>query len=110
MPLWKISSRGSGVNSMTVADEAPRTGKFGHITRKSSDLGPGLEQTRHVAAAHSTVFSQRENGRKFRSAGFRAAPLALFLLPATVVFASGCGTAKGGLPIPSSAAGMTGVI
>ena len=110
MPLWKISSRGSGVKSMTVADQDRRTRKFGHITRKSSDLGPGLEQTRHVAAAHSTVFSQRENGRKFRSAGFRAAPLALFLLPATVVFASGCGTPKAALPIPSPEVEIASVI
>jgi len=95
---------------MTVADQDRRTRKFGHITRKSSDLGPGLEQTRHVAAAHSTVFSQRENGRKFRSAGFRAAPLALFLLPATVVFASGCGTPKAALPIPSPEVEIASVI
>src|SRR6201988_976641 len=101
MPLWKISSRGSGVKSMTVADQDRRNRKFGHITSKSSDLGPGLEQTRHVAAAHSTVFSQRENGRKFRSAGFRAAPLALFLLPATVVFAAGCASPKAAPSIPS---------
>ena len=95
---------------MTVADQDRRTRNFGHITRKSSDLGPGLEQTRHVAAAHSTVFSQRENGRKFRSAGFRAAPLALFLLPATVVFASGCGTPKAALPIPSPEVEIASVI
>jgi hydrophobic/amphiphilic exporter-1 (mainly G- bacteria), HAE1 family len=110
MPLWKISSRGSGVKSMTVANQGRRARKFGHITRKSSDLGPGLEQTRRVAAAHSTVFSQRENRRKFRSAGFRAAPLALFLLPATVVFAAGCGSPKAALPIPSPEVEMASVI
>ena len=64
MLLSGISSRGSGVKSMTVADQDRRARKFGHITRKSSDLGPGLEQTRRVAAADSKVLSQIENRRK----------------------------------------------
>ncbi len=101
MLLSGISSRGSGVKSMTVADQDRRARKFGHITRKSSDLGPGLEQTRRVAAADPKVLSQRENRRKVRSAAFWAAPLALFLLPATVVFAAGCGSPKAASPLPS---------
>jgi RND family efflux transporter MFP subunit len=101
MLLSGISSRGSGVKSMTVADQDRRTPKSRHITGKSSDLGPVLEETRSVAAADSTVFSQRENRGNVRSAGFRAAPLALFLLPAAVVFAAGCGSPKAAPSIPS---------
>jgi len=110
MLLSGISSRGSGVKSMTVADQDRRARKFGHITRKSSDLRPGLEQTRGVAAADSTVLSNRENRRKVRSAGFWAAPLALFLLPATVVFAVGCGGPKAAVPIPSPEVAVASVI
>ena len=84
MLLSKISSRGSGVKSMTVPDQDRRARKFEHIAGESSYRGRVLEQTRGVAAADSTVLSQRENRRKVRSAGFWAAPLALFLLPATV--------------------------
>jgi hypothetical protein len=87
MLLSGISSRGSGVKSMTVPDQDRRARKFEHIAGESPYLGRVLEQTRGVAAADSTVLSQRENRRKVRSAGFWAAPLALFLLPATVVFA-----------------------
>jgi hypothetical protein len=88
MPLSGISSRGSGVKSMIVPDQDRRARKFEHIAGESSYLGPVLEQTRGVAAADSTVLSQRENRRKVRSAGFWAAPLALFLLPATVARAA----------------------
>jgi len=101
MLLSKISLRGSGVKPMTVDDQDGRVRKFEHIAGKSSYLGRVLEQTRRVPASHSTVFSQRENRRKFRSAGFRAAPLALFLLPATVVFAAGCASPKAAPSIPS---------
>src|SRR5260370_41248798 len=101
MLLSGISSRGSGVKSMTVADQDRRARKFGHITRKSSDLGPGLEQTRRVAAADPTVFSQRENRGKVLGAGFRAVPRAPFLLLATVVLAAGCGSPHAAPSIPS---------
>jgi RND family efflux transporter MFP subunit len=101
MLLSKISLRRSGLKSMTVDDQDGRARKFDHIAGKSSYLGRVLEQTRRVPAAHSTVFSHRENRRKFRSAGFRAAPLALFLLPATVIFGAGCGSPKAAPSIPS---------
>jgi RND family efflux transporter MFP subunit len=110
MLLSGISSRGSGVKSMTVADQDRRARKFGHITRKSSDLGPGLEQTRRVAAAHPTVFSQREKRGKVRSAGFRAARLVLFLLPAAVVFVAGCGSPKAASPLPSPEVEVASVV
>lgn len=90
MQLSRISSGSSGVKAMTVTDQDRRARKFEHIAGESSYLGRVLEQTRGVAAADSTVLSQRENRRKVRSAGFWAAPL--FLLPATVVFAAGCGS------------------
>jgi membrane fusion protein (multidrug efflux system) len=95
---------------MTVTDQNRRARKFEHITGQSSDLGPVLEQTRPVAAADSTVFSHRENRGKVRGAGFRAAPLALFLLPATVVLAAGCGSPKAALPIPSPEVEIASVI
>jgi RND family efflux transporter MFP subunit len=101
MLLSGISSRGSGVNSMTVADQDRRARKFGHITRKNSDLGLGLEQTRCVAAADPTVFSQREKRGKVRSAGIRVVRLVLFLLPVTVVFSAGCASPKAAPSIPS---------
>jgi hypothetical protein len=91
MLLSGISSRGSGVKSMTVTDQDGRARKFERIAGESSYLGRVLEQRRGVAAADSKVLSQREKRGKVRSAGFGAAPLALFLLPATVVFAAGCG-------------------
>jgi len=69
MRLSRISSRGSGVKSMTVADQDRRARKFGHITRKSLDLGPGLEQTRRVAPADSAVFSHRDHRGKVRGGG-----------------------------------------
>lgn len=95
---------------MTVADQDRRARKFEHITRKSLDLVPGLEQTKRVATADPTVFSQRENRRKVRSAGFWAAPLAQFLLPATVVFAAGCGSPKAAVPIPSPEVEVASVV
>jgi RND family efflux transporter MFP subunit len=110
MLLSGISSRGSGVKSMTVADQDRRARKFGHITRKSSDLGPGLEQTRRVAAAAPTVFSQGEKLGKVRSAGFRAARLVLFLLPVTVVFVAGCGSPKAASPLPSPEVEVASVV
>jgi RND family efflux transporter MFP subunit len=109
MLLLRISSRGSGVKSMTVADQGRRARKFGRRTRKSSDLGPGLEQTRRVAAADPTML-RRENGGKVRSAGFSAARLALFLLPATVVFAAGCASPKAAVPIQSPEVEVASVI
>jgi RND family efflux transporter MFP subunit len=96
-----ISSRSSGVKSVTVPDQDRRARKFEHIAGESSYLGLVLEQTRGVATADSNVLSQRENRRKVRNAGFRAARLVLFLLPATVVFAAGCGSPKAAVPIPS---------
>jgi len=110
MLLSGISSRGSGVKSMTVADQDRRARKFGHITRNRSELGPGLEQTRRVAAADSKVLSERESRRKVCSAGFWAAPLALFLLAATVVFAAGCGSPKAAAPIPSPEVEVASVV
>jgi RND family efflux transporter MFP subunit len=110
MLLSKISLRGSGVKSMTVDDQDGRAREFEHIAGKSSYLGRVLEQTRRVAAADSTVFSQREIRGKGRSAGFRAAPLALFLLPATVVLVAGCGSPKAALPIPSPEVEVASVI
>jgi len=110
MLLSGISSRGSGVKSMTVPDQDRRARKFEHIAGESSYLGRVLEQTRGVAAADSTVLSQRENRRKVRSADFWAAPLALFLLPATVVFAAGCGSPKAAVPIPSPEVEVASVI
>jgi RND family efflux transporter MFP subunit len=86
---------------MTAPDLDRRAPKSEPITGKSSDLGPVLEQTRCVAAADSTVISERENRGRVRSAGFRAGPLALFLLPATVVFTAGCGSPKAAPIIPS---------
>lgn len=108
MLLSGISSRGSGVKSMTVPDQDRRARKFEHIAGESSCLGRVLEQMRGVAAADSTVLSQRENRRKVRSAGFWAAPL--FLLPATVVFAAGCGSPKAAVPIPSPEVEVTSVV
>src|SRR5580704_10101774 len=98
MRLSRISSRGSGVKSMTVTDQDRRAREFGHITRKSLDLGLGLEQTRRVAAADPTMF-RRENRGEVRSAGFRAARLVLFLLPVTVVFVAGCESPKAASPV-----------
>jgi RND family efflux transporter MFP subunit len=109
MLLSGISSRGSGVELMTVADQDRGARKFGHITRKSSDLGPGLEQTRRVAAADPTVLRREKRG-KVRSAGFRAARLVLSLLPATVVFVAGCGSPKAAVPIPSPEVEVASVI
>jgi RND family efflux transporter MFP subunit len=85
---------------MTVADQDRRARKFGHITRRISDLGPDLEQTRVVVATDPRVFSQRENRGKVRSAGIRAARLVLFLLQVTVVFVAGCGSPKAASPLP----------
>jgi multidrug efflux pump subunit AcrA (membrane-fusion protein) len=85
---------------MKVADQDRRARKFGPITRKISDLGADLEQTRHVVATDPRVFSQRENRGKVRSAGFRAARLVLFLLQLTVVFVAGCGSPKAASPLP----------
>src|SRR5579862_4009415 len=109
MRLWRISSGGSGVKSMTVADKDRRARKFRHITRKSLDLGPGLEQTRRVAAADPTMF-RRENRGKVRSAGFRAARLVLFLLPVTVVFVASCGSPKAASPVPSPEVEVASVV
>ena len=72
MLLSGISSRGSGVKSMTVPDQDRRARKFEHIAGEGSYLGCVLEQTRAVAAADSKVLSQRENRREVRSAGFSA--------------------------------------
>src|SRR6202030_1201742 len=110
MRLSKISLRGAGVKSMTVTDQDRRAREFGHITRKSLDLGPGLEQTRRGPASHSTVFSQRENRGKVRSAGFRAARLVLFLLPVTVVFVAGCESPKAASPVPSPEVEVASVV
>jgi RND family efflux transporter MFP subunit len=110
MLLSGISSRGSGVKSMTVPDQDRRARKFEHIPGESSYLGRVLEQTRGIAAADSTVLSQGENRRKARSDGFWAAPLALFLLPATVVFAAGCGSPKAAVLIPSPEVEVASVI
>jgi multidrug efflux pump subunit AcrA (membrane-fusion protein) len=110
MRLSRISSRGSGVKSMTVPDQDRRARKFEHIAGECSYLGSVLEQTRGVAAADSTVLSQRENRRKVRSAGFWAAPLALFLLSATVVFVAGCGSPKAASPLPSPEVEVASVV
>jgi len=85
---------------MTMADQDGRARKFEHITRRSSDLGPALEQTKRVAAADPTMF-RRENRGKVRTASFRAARLVLFLLPLTVVFVAGCGSPKAASPVTS---------
>jgi len=95
---------------MTVPDQDRRARKFEHIAGESPYLGRALEQTRGVTVADSTGLSQRENRRKVRSVGFRAAPLALFLLPATVVFAAGCGSPKAAVPIPSPEVEVASVI
>src|ERR1700739_2810248 len=95
---------------MTVPDQDRRARKFGHITRKSSDLGPGLEQTRRVAPGDSKELSQRENRRRVRSAAFGAAPLALFLLTANVAFAAGCASPKAAVPIPSPEVKVASVV
>jgi RND family efflux transporter MFP subunit len=95
---------------MTVPDQDRRARKFEHIAGESSYLGRVLGQTRGAAAADSTVLSQRENRRKVRSARFWAAPLALFLLPATVVFAAGCGSPKAALYISSPEVEVASVI
>jgi hypothetical protein len=54
---------------MTVADQDRRARKFGHMTRESSDLGPGLEQMRRVAAADPTVKAAKDwyYGRAYES-------------------------------------------
>ncbi|HXO93053.1 MAG TPA: efflux RND transporter periplasmic adaptor subunit [Candidatus Acidoferrum sp.] len=95
---------------MTVPDQDRRARKFKPIAGESSFLGHVLEQTRDVAAADSKVFSQGENRCKVRSAAFWAAPLALFLLPATVVFAVGCGSPKAAVPIPRPEVEVASVI
>jgi RND family efflux transporter MFP subunit len=95
---------------MTVADQDRRARKFGHTTRKSSDLGAGLEQTRRVAAADRTVFSKREKRGKARSAGFRAGRLVLFLLPVTTVFVAGCGSPKAASSLPSPEVEVASVV
>jgi RND family efflux transporter MFP subunit len=94
---------------MTVTDQDRRAREFGHITRKSLDLGLGLEQTRRVAAADPTMF-RRENRGKVRSAGFRAARLVLFLLPVTVVFVAGCESPKAASPVPSPEVEVASVV
>lgn len=94
---------------MTVADQDRRARKFEHTTRRSSDLGPCLEQTRRVAAADPTMF-RRENRGKVRSAGFRAARLVLFLLPVTVGFVAGCGSPKAASPVPSPEVEVASVV
>ena len=110
MLLSGISSRGSGVKWMTVPGQDRRARKFEHIAYESSYLGRILEQTRGVAAADSKVLSQGENRRRVRSAAFGAAPLALFLLPATAVFAAGCASPKAAVPIPSPEVEVASVI
>ena len=45
-----------------------------------------------------------------RSAGFRAARLALFLLPATMVFLAGCGSPKAAPPVPSPEVEVASVV
>jgi hypothetical protein len=57
MRLSKISSRGSGVKSMTVTDHDRRAGKFEQIIAKSSGLKAALEQPRRALAAHSTMLN-----------------------------------------------------
>jgi RND family efflux transporter MFP subunit len=108
MLLSGISWGSSGVKSMTVTDHRRRARKFEHIAGQSSYLAPVLEQ-RRVAAADSIVFS-RENRGKVRLALFRAVPLALFLLPATVVFAAGCRSPKAALFISSPEVEVASVI
>jgi hypothetical protein len=60
MQLWKISSRGSGVKSMTVDDQDGRARHFEHIASKSSYLGSGPAQTMRLPAKDSVVMSSRE--------------------------------------------------
>src|SRR6266478_1002423 len=51
MQLWKVSSRGSGVKSMTVTDQSRRARKFEQIIAKSSGLKTAaLEQPRRGLA------------------------------------------------------------
>jgi hypothetical protein len=69
MLLSEISSRGSGVKSMTVTDQSRRARKFEYLPGKSSDLARVLEQTRRVAPADSTVFSHRDHRGKVRGGG-----------------------------------------
>jgi hypothetical protein len=58
MQLWKVSSRGSGVKSMTVTDQSRRARKFEQIIAKSSGLkAAALEQPRRALAAHSTMLN-----------------------------------------------------
>lgn len=45
-----------------------------------------------------------------RSAGFRAARLALFLLPATMAFLAGCGSPKAAPPVPSPEVEVASVV
>ena len=95
---------------MTVADQDGRVRKFEHISGKSSYLGRVLEQTRRVAAADPTVFSQREKRSKVRSAGFRAGRLVLFVLLVTTVFVAGCGSPKAASPLPSPEVEVASVV
>ena len=109
MQFSKISPGSSGDKSMTVTDHSRRAREFEHIAGQSSSLAPVLEQTRRVAAADSIVFN-RENRGKVRGAGFRAVPLAPFLLLATVVLAAGCGSPKAAPSILSPAVEAATVI
>ena len=100
MLLSKISTRGSGVKSMTVNDQDGRARPFEHIAGKSSYLGSGPAQTLRLPAKDSTVSSQRAKGGKARNAGFTG-PVVQFLLPAIVAWAAGCGSPKAALLVPS---------
>ena len=92
----KISARGSGAQSMKLADPGRRARKF--------------EQT-ISSAADSIVLSQRENQGKVRSAVSRpTAGLVLLFLSATVVFAAGCGSPKAAPALPSPEVEVTSVI
>lgn len=69
MQLWKVSSRGWGVKSMTVTDQSRRAREFEYIPGKSSGLAPVLEQTRRLAPPDSAVLSHRDKRGKIRGAG-----------------------------------------
>jgi RND family efflux transporter MFP subunit len=95
---------------MTVTDHRRRARKFEPTRRKSSDLGPGAEQTERVAAADPTVIIQRENRSKISNAGFRAARVVLSLLPAIMVFVAACSSPKAALTVPSPEVEVASVV
>jgi RND family efflux transporter MFP subunit len=95
---------------MTVLDSRGEAWKVTLSKGQGSVLVRILEKTGRVAPAHSPRFNQKGNPGRVRLAGIRVAPLVLFLLPATLVFASSCASPKAAPIIPSPQVEVASVI